>query len=102
MPAQDLADYVNATLDDFITGCYNDAESQVDAFIGNATVSANVRNRCILMCGSEMYHARQAPNGIAQYNDMTGAPVRIARDPMLSVYALLQQHMVTGLPVWGD
>ena len=49
--------------------------------------------RAYLECGSELYHRRSAPNGIAQFTSYDGSPMRIARDPMTPVYALLRRYI---------
>jgi hypothetical protein len=72
----------------------------VNQYVGTAVVSTLILDRCYLECASELFHARNAPNGIAQYNDMTGAPVRIARDPMTRVYSLLAPWIPMGIPRW--
>lgn len=84
--------------DSYVQDCWNTATDLVNTFIGVNVVPATVSNRAILMCGSELFHARQAPNGIAQFSDFNGAtPIRIARDPMTPAYSLLSAYMVVGL-----
>lgn len=102
MDYTDLATFVNSGADDttYVQSCWSQAVALVDGYVGNRDVPVVIRDRCYIMCGSELFHARNAPNGIAQFNDMTGAPIRIARDPMTPVYSLLQSFIPMGVPVW--
>ena len=79
---------------DFIESCLTASTSNVEAYIGEIlTVPSEIVRQAILICGSELFHRRSAPNGIAQFASMDGAPVRVARDPMTSVYPLLQRYL---------
>lgn len=103
MDYNDLADFVGTgTSDAYVQTCWSTAVALVDAYVGSATVPAAVLDRCYLECGSELFHRRNAPNGVAQFNEVTGTPVRIARDPMVSVYPLVAPYVISGIPVWGD
>lgn len=99
MTSSDLAQFVGSGASDteYVQACWNTATELVNNFIGDNDIPDEVVDRAILMCGSELFHARQAPNGIAQYNEFNGAPVRIARDPMTPAYSLLSPFMVVGL-----
>lgn len=98
MTWEDLKAFVGSgTGDDtFVQQCWSTATELVTNFVGAAVVPTAVLDRAALMCGSELFHARQAPNGIAQFTGFDGAAVRIARDPMTPVYSLLNQYMVVG------
>jgi hypothetical protein len=50
--------------------------------------------RCYLEVGSELFHRRNAPMGVAQYATYDGAPANTARDPLVGVYPLLNRYMV--------
>jgi len=79
---------------DFIESCLDAANAHVGNYIGLVdTVPNEVHRQAIMMVGSELYHRRSAPNGIAQFASMDGSPVRVARDPMTSVYPLLQRYV---------
>lgn len=82
--------------DEFLDACWHEAEALVDNFVGGATVPATVLTRAYIETGSELYHRRQAPNGIAQYATLEGAPVRIARDPMNGTYPILRPFLPIG------
>lgn len=82
---------------DYAQECVDEATALVDKHIGSADVPAALRRRAILEAGSELFHRKNAPNGIAQFATPDGmSPVRVARDPMLSVYPLLAQFVGMG------
>lgn len=92
MDANDLKTFVGApeTDTDFVNACWQEAELLVDAFIGSSDVPSQVRDRAVMETGSELFHRRQAPNGIAQFSTLDGSPIRIARDPMVGAYTILR------------
>lgn len=98
MAMADLKAFVGAGASDdsFVQSCWDTAEVLVNNFVGDATLPVEVLDRAILMVGSEMYHQRNAPQGVAQFTGMDGAPVRVARDPMTPAYSLLSQFIVVG------
>lgn len=68
---------------EFVQACVAEALALVGQLIGTtAGVPAEIRDRAVIEAGSELFHKRQAPNGISQYADAAGSPLRIARDPM--------------------
>ena len=89
----DLARYVGTPIsgpdDDFVEQCWNEAIELVEAYIGELVVPAEIINRAKLECGSELFHRRSAPNGISQFAGFDGAPMRVARDPMVSARPLI-------------
>ena len=92
MSAADLKEYVGATSadDDFVAACWDEAHALVDKFVGTATVNAKVLKRAKIECGSELFHRRSAPNGIAQFATLDGGTSqRVARDPMIAAYPIL-------------
>jgi hypothetical protein len=87
-----LKDYVGATHpdDDFVSACWDEAVALVTKFVGTATVNADVLTRAYVECGSELFHRRSAPNGVAQFATLDGgSAVRVARDPMIAAYPIL-------------
>ena len=75
---------------DFIESCLSAGNAMVGNYIGAVdTVPGEVHNQAILICASELYHRRSAPNGIAQFASMDGSPIRVGKDPMTAVYPLL-------------
>jgi hypothetical protein len=100
MTYEDLKTYVGAKdgSDAYVIACYEDATALVEAFIGTSVVPASAKDRAILETGSELFHRKNAPNGLAQFQGFDGAaPVRIARDPMVGAYPILSRWMVLGL-----
>ena len=98
MSAEKLAQYVGATPEDqeFVTECWDDAYQLVWNFVGGADVPEQILERAILETGSELFHRRNAPSGIAQFASFDGAPIRVARDPMVGAYKILSKAMVMG------
>ena len=96
----ELKAYVGAsnTDDDFVDSCWHEAIALVDKFVGTATVDADVLNRAYLECGSELFHRRSAPNGIAQFATLDGgSAIRVARDPMIGAIPILAPWVGLGL-----
>lgn len=93
----DLKAFVGPNTDDeYVEQCWDTAEVLVNNFVGDRTIPATVIDRAVLVVGSELFHQRQAPQGIAQFTGMEGAPIRVARDPMTPAYSLLSAFMVVG------
>jgi len=95
-----LKAYVGAPDSDntFVSACWDEAHLLVDKFCGAVVVPATVLNRAKVECGSELYHRRSAPNGIAQFATLDGgSAVRVARDPMIAAYPLLAPYVGQGL-----
>jgi len=83
---------------DFINSCLTAGENLVDNYIGAiATVPEQVHDQAVLICASELYHRRSAPNGIAQFASMDGSPIRVGKDPMTAVYPLLLPYVGYGV-----
>lgn len=78
----------------YLTECVGEAWELVGHEIGTTEgVPAEIRDRAVIECGSELFNRRQAPSGITQYADATGAPVRLARDPMTGARAILAPYL---------
>ena len=99
MTWENLKTYVGARDDDdaFVTSCYDEAVTLVEAFIGSNVVPASAKDRAVLETGSELYHRKNAPNGVAQFSTFDGSPIRVARDPMVGAYPILARWVVIGL-----
>lgn len=74
---------------DFIEGCLSSADLMIKTYVGGRSVPPAILDQAVLTVGSELFHRRSAPNGIAQFADFGGQAMRVARDPMTSAYALL-------------
>ena len=103
----DLKAYVNAgnSDDDFINLCLVQAQALVtkynrvknlDGTYGPSAAPVEVVDRAVLETASELFHRRNAPNGVAQFASFDGAPIRVARDPMVGAYPLLNPYLVVG------
>lgn len=78
---------------DFINSCLSAGHKLVDRYQGEvAGIPDQVHTQAVLICASELFHRRSAPNGVAQFASMDGAPVRVAKDPMNAVYPLLMPY----------
>ena len=78
----------------FVTDCAAEAIALVGQLIGTVTtVPAEIRQRAIIEAGSELFNKRQAPNGISQYADAAGTPMRVAKDPMNVARVILQPFL---------
>ena len=96
----DLKAYVGAPASDdaFVADCWTEASALVAKFVGTATVNADVLNRAKIECGSELYHRRSAPNGVAQFATLDGgSAVRVARDPLIAAYPILVAWVGQGI-----
>lgn len=100
--AASLGAYVGAGTADavYVAQCFAESEALVDNLITESTIKPvplAIRDRCVLEAGSELFHRRQAPNGIAQFATPDGAaPVRVARDPLIGVYPILEPFLPLG------
>lgn len=77
----------------------DEAEALVLGWLGTATdkVPGPLLVRAVIEVASELYHRRNAPGGVlGQFADLGAAPVRMARDPMLGAYPLLQPFVGGG------
>lgn len=89
---QPLMDYVGASPsdDEFVALCWDESIALVTKFVGAATVDGDVLTRAYIECGSELFHRRNAPNGVAQFATLDGgSAIRVARDPMVGAYPIL-------------
>jgi hypothetical protein len=83
---------------DFIESCLSAGNAQVGNYIGEIdTVPNEIHRQAILICSSELFHRRSAPNGIAQFASMDGSPIRMGKDPMTAVYPLLLPYVNYGV-----
>lgn len=77
---------------------WSTASALVANFVRSSVVPEEVTTEAILQCGSEIWHRRQAPNGIQQFATPDGtSAIRVARDPMLAAYPLLIPYVGLGI-----
>lgn len=93
---EDLKAYVGASEmdDEYVQECWDTARDLIASYVQSTQIPANVLKRCYLEVGSELFHRRSAPMGVSQYATFDGQPIRIARDPLVGVYPLLNRYMV--------
>jgi len=85
--------YVGTDETDFPQECLTSGLALVTRFIGAVTtVPTAIKDQATLIASSELFHRRSAPQGVAQFASMDGTPVRVARDPMIAVFPLLQPY----------
>ncbi len=106
--ATDLADYVGApdADDQYVDDCLATAGKMVADHVARSPLVADdgstvevpdeITDRAVLEVGSELYHRRNAPQGVAQFAALDGAPVRIARDPMVAARPILAPYLGGG------
>lgn len=97
-PAE-VRSYVGASVTDepFIAEKIAEAQAIITKYVGNTDVPHSVMESCVTQVAAELFHRRQAPNGIAQFSSLDGTPQRIANDPMSSVYKILGRYVTQGV-----
>ena len=97
----DLLDYVGGNQSDleYVGKCLVQAIMLVNAYcIRTPLIPQEILDNAYLQVGSELFHRRNAPSGIAQFSSLDGtSPVRVAKDPMTSIYPLLNRWVVSGV-----
>ena len=90
--------YVGTDETAFPQECLTSGLALVTRYIGSVTtVPADIKDQATYIASSELFHRRSAPQGVAQFASMDGTPVRVARDPMIAVYPLLQPYVGFGV-----
>lgn len=95
---EQLKEYVGTKdSSDFPQECLDAANAMVSNYIGSADVPFAVVDQAVLTVGSELFHRKSAPNGVTQFAAFDGQAVRVARDPMTSVYPILLPFVGYGI-----
>lgn len=96
---EEFREYVGTSEDSsFVDECLASGVALVGNYVGEQTVPSVILDQAILLCSSELFHRRSAPNGIAQFASMDGtSPMRVAKDPMTAVYSLLLPFVKLGV-----
>jgi hypothetical protein len=93
----DLATYVGVGEDDpIVKSSYLTAVDLVAGYVGTSTVPETILARAVLEVGSELYHRKNAPNGVSNFQTFEAAPIRVARDPMVAARPLLTPYLLPG------
>lgn len=83
---------------EFVGECLQQATTLINTYIGSAVVPEDIMNNALTQVSSELFHRRNAPSGIAQFSSLDGvSPIRVAKDPMTSVYPILRRYVVDGV-----
>ena len=98
----DLAAFVAApSTDPYLQACCDEASELVSTYAGPsaASVPIAVYRRATLEVAADLYHRRSARNGVAGFddNDLTPAPVRINRDPLVPARPILRPWLGVGI-----
>lgn len=101
----ELQAYVGASDADsaLLSTCLETSNALIDNFVGSPDnpiylEAAPIVNLAILQVAAELFQRRAAPNGITQFATIDGsAGMRVARDPMQSVYPLLRPWVGLGI-----
>ena len=96
---EDLRNYVGALPSDdaFLMECLSQASALVSQYTHGSTVPMSVLEGVLLQVGAELFNRRNAPSGIAQFSSLDGTPMRVAKDPLTSSYALLNRYITGGV-----
>jgi hypothetical protein len=89
--------YVGTDETTFPQECLHAGHALITNYIGGNTVPVSIHDQATLIASSELFHRRSAPNGVAQFASMDGAPVRVAKDPLNACYPLLLPYVGFGL-----
>lgn len=74
-----------------IADSLSEALTLVAKYVGTAPVAEALRDRAVLEVAADLFHRRNAPNGITnQFDIADGQPLRISRDPMAPAYKILR------------
>ena len=90
--------YVGTEETVFPQECLTAGQALITRYIGEVEdIPTAIEDQAVLIASSELFHRRSAPQGVAQFASMDGTPVRVARDPMIAVYPLLQPYTGYGV-----
>lgn len=77
------------------------ARATVGAYLGTpatvAGVPLDLLAHATLLVASQLWHAEDAPHGVANWADDTGTPVRVARDPLTVARPILGRFVGLGI-----
>lgn len=98
-PAGSLAAYLgDVPASQFLNDCAAQADELVTRYIagfGTPDIPTTIITLSVNVVGAELYHRRNAPNGVANYSDGMGGtiPMRVARDPMVAARPILAPYV---------
>lgn len=107
----DLAAYVGASIDEYLNDTLDTANAMVVTVLADHSLLTDpdgngqyeltgipdqIAQRAVLEVGSELYHRKNAPNGVAQFATLDSPAVKIARDPMVAARPILAPYLGGG------
>lgn len=99
--AAELAEFVSASpADPLLPGLLLDAEELVSEYLGTAGIArcpTRTYDLAIKTLASELFARRNAPGGVSSWGPDGQQPVRLARDPLVSVRSLLLPYRGLGV-----
>lgn len=99
--AADLGEYAapGMPVTEYMTGCVSVASKLIESQIGGGNgIPQEIVDRATLEVAAELYHRRNAPNGIKNFADgFDGAgAIRVARDALVAARPLLAPYLPLG------
>ena len=99
--AVDLGEYAapGMPVTEYMTGCVNVASKLIESQIGGGNgIPTEIVDRATLEVAADLYHRRNAPNGIKNFADgFDGAgAIRVARDALVAARPLLAPYLPLG------
>lgn len=99
--AADLGEYAapGMPVTEYMTGCVSAASKLIESQIGGGNgIPTEIVDRATLEVAAELYHRRNAPNGIKNFADgFDGAgAIRVARDALVAARPLLAPYLPLG------
>jgi hypothetical protein len=98
--AADLGEYVapGMPVTEYMTRCLDVAALLVASQIGSgANIPTTIVDRATLEVAAELYHRKNAPNGVKNFADgFDGAAIRVARDALVAARPLLAPYLPMG------
>lgn len=85
----------------YVAECWNQATALVGEYLAStdrvATVDTALLARAVMEAGSELYHRKDAPQGVYQFAGDPGGAVRVSADPLRAVRPLLGRYVGPGI-----
>lgn len=93
--AADLAAYVRAPEDPFVTDCFQRATIMVAAYTADAItdIPVDIQDLAIQEVGADLWNRRHTRNGIASFDGPDMQPLRVTRDPMKAAADILAPYL---------
>lgn len=98
LTTEGLADHLGGiTPSQYVSDCLAFATELVAKAIGTAVIPQTVIDLAVREAAAELYHRRNAPNGVKNFADMdAGQVIRIARDPMVAARPIIAPYLPLG------